>query len=284
MRIDKIINNNVVSAYNADGQEVVVMGRGLGYKAKEGQEIAEEKIEKIFRMDNQKSFNKFKALLADLPLEHIQVSSDIITYAKETLDKKLNKNIYITLTDHISFAIERYKKGMNFSNPLLYEIKRFYKDEYKVGKYSLQLIHNQIGIQLPEDEVAAIALHIVNAEYNTQMGEAIDITKIIVDILEIVRNYFGIEIDEHTLHYERFITHLKFFAQRIYKKETLNADDAGFSEMIRKQYAEEYECSQKIASYIESEYKQNVPAEELSYLAVHIKRVRSRESGAGSKE
>ena len=51
MKISKIINNNVVSTFDEDGREVVVMGRGVGFKAKEGMAVNEAKVEKIFRLD-----------------------------------------------------------------------------------------------------------------------------------------------------------------------------------------------------------------------------------------
>lgn len=167
MKIDKIINNNIVSAIEADGKEVVIMGRGLGFGMKPGKEIPEGKIEKVFRLDSQNSTDKFKELLANLPLEHIQASTEIINYAKSVLNRRLNQSIYITLTDHINFAIERFKERMVFTNPLLNEIKTFYKEEYLVGEYAVALIERRIGIKLPVDEAGFIALHIVNAEYNT---------------------------------------------------------------------------------------------------------------------
>ena len=36
MVIQKIINNNIVSAVDGEGREVVVMGRGLGFGMKPG--------------------------------------------------------------------------------------------------------------------------------------------------------------------------------------------------------------------------------------------------------
>ena len=50
MRIEKIINNNVISAMDGDGTEVVVMGRGIGYRMKQEMEVPQEKIEKIFQL------------------------------------------------------------------------------------------------------------------------------------------------------------------------------------------------------------------------------------------
>ena len=162
MLIEKIINNNIVSAVDSKGREVVVMGRGLGFGMKPGRQIQENKIEKVFRIKSQTLAEQFKDLLADMPLEHVKVSSDIITYAKENLKLKLNQSIYVTLTDHINFAITRYQQGIKPQNALLWEIKRFYSREYELGMYAVKTIEEKLRIRLPEDEAGFIALHFLN--------------------------------------------------------------------------------------------------------------------------
>lgn len=274
MKIDKIINNNIVSAIEADGKEVVIMGRGLGFGMKPGKEIPEGKIEKVFRLDSQNSTDKFKELLANLPLEHIQASTEIINYAKSVLNCRLNQSIYITLTDHINFAIERFKERMVFTNPLLNEIKTFYKEEYLVGEYAVALIERRIGIKLPVDEAGFIALHIVNAEYNTVMRDTIDITNLIQNVVKIVKEYFSMDLDETSLNYQRFVTHLRFLAQRIIGGEMLNSENPEFNQLISQMYPEEYACSLKLKDYIQVTYHHDVTEEETAYLAVHIKRIR----------
>ena len=274
MKIDKIINNNIVSAIEADGKEVVIMGRGLGFGMKPGKEIPEGKIEKVFRLDSQNSTDKFKELLANLPLEHIQASTEIINYAKSVLNRRLHQSIYITLTDHINFAIERFKERMVFTNPLLNEIKTFYKEEYLVGEYAVALIERRIGIKLPVDEAGFIALHIVNAEYNTVMRDTIDITNLIQNVVKIVKEYFSMDLDETSLNYQRFVTHLRFLAQRIIGGEMLNSDNPEFNQLISQMYPEEYACSLKLKDYIQVTYHHDVTEEETAYLAVHIKRIR----------
>lgn len=274
MKIDKIINNNIVSAIEADGKEVVIMGRGLGFGMKPGKEIPEEKIEKVFRLDSQNSTDKFKELLANLPLEHIQASTEIINYAKSVLNRRLNQSIYITLTDHINFAIERFKEKMMFTNPLLNEIKTFYKEEYLIGEYAIALIERRIGINLPVDEAGFIALHIVNAEYNTVMRDTIDITNLIQNVVKIVKEYFSMDLDETSLNYQRFVTHLRFLAQRIIGGEMLNSENPEFNQLISQMYPEEYACSLKLKDYIQVTYHHDVTEEETAYLAVHIKRIR----------
>lgn len=152
MRIEKVLNNNVVTVIDDQNFELVVMGRGLVFKKKRGDFLEEDKIEKIFTLSNQKLSDKLKTLLSEIPIEHMELSEEIINFAKLQLGKMLDDSIYVSLTDHISFALERFSKGMKIKNAMLWEIKKFYKEEYEVGKAALQIIHSKLGVRLPEDE------------------------------------------------------------------------------------------------------------------------------------
>lgn len=211
MVIEKIINNNIIAAYDDSGAEIVVMGRGIGFARKPGGSVPDERIEKVFRIKSQSVAEQLKELLANMPLEHVKISSDIIAYAKEHLKLKLNQSIYVTLTDHINFAIERFSQGIEPENALLWEIKRFYSQEFQLGQYALELIYNRLGIHLPEDEAGFIALHFVNAEYGTDIRDALNFPNLMKDILNIVKRELRIDLDEQSLHYERFVTHVSFY-------------------------------------------------------------------------
>lgn len=273
MTVEKVINNNIVSAYDETGREVVVMGRGIGFGVRAGAVIDNSKIEKVFRIKSQGVAEQFKELLANMPLEHAQISNDIISYAKSTLKLKLNQSIYVTLTDHINFAIERYQKGINIENALLWEIKRFYPQEYGLGRYAIDLIRERLHVSLPEDEAGFIALHFVNAEYGTDIRDALHFPNQMKDILDIVTRELGIRLDEGSLHYERFITHVKFLLQRVYRKELLPDEESELAEMMKKKYPKEYACSEKIADYIEEAAGCRLSAEEIMYLSIHIRRI-----------
>ena len=163
---------------------------------------------------------------------------------------------------------------MVFSNPILSEIKTFYKEEYLVGEYAVALIERRVGVRLPVDEAGFIAMHIVNAELNTAMNKTMDMTKLIQNGVKIVKEFFSMEPDEGSLSYQRFITHLRFLAQRILTGELLNSGNTEFSNIIAGMYPEEYECSLKIKEFILESYHHDVTEEETAYLAVHIKRMR----------
>ena len=271
--IEKVINNNIISAYEKSGAEVIVMGRGIGFKKKQGEMVPADQISKIFRIKSRTLTEQFKELLANMPLERVRISDEIISHAKDHLKLKLNQSIYVTLTDHINFAIERVSQGIEPQNALLWEIKRFYPQEFQLGIYALELIQDRLGILLPEDEAGFIALHFVNAEYGTDIRDAVKFPDQMQAIVDIVERDLGILLDESSLHYERFMTHIKFLIQRIYRKELLSSEDRELSLLMQRKYPREYQCSLKVAEYIMQATGSRLSEEEIMYLSVHIRRV-----------
>ena len=271
--IEKVINNNIISAYEESGAEVIVMGRGIGFKKKQGEMVPADQISKIFRIKSRTLTEQFKELLANMPLERVRISDEIISHAKDHLKLKLNQSIYVTLTDHINFAIERVSQGIEPQNALLWEIKRFYPQEFQLGIYALELIQDRLGILLPEDEAGFIALHFVNAEYGTDIRDAVKFPDQMQAIVDIVEHDLGILLDESSLHYERFMTHIKFLIQRIYRKELLSSEDRELSLLMQRKYPREYQCSVKVAEYIMQATGSRLSEEEIMYLSVHIRRV-----------
>ena len=276
MKIEKVINNNLVRSFNQQKQEVLVMGCGLGFKKTIGDEIDQTKIEKIYTMESEEKSNQLELLLEKMPIEYIQTANAIVEYAKISLSKNLNDNIYLTLTDHISFAIERQQKNIPIKNALLWEIRRFYNHEFLIGKEALNLIENHLHVFLPEDEAGFIALHLVNA---TIEGGSMDQTKemmgIIQDITGIVHYHFNLQIKETSLNYERFITHLKFFVKRSFigHQNIETQEDMNFFEMITKQYTKEYHCVLKVAEYMQRQHQITLTTDEMIYLTIHIHRI-----------
>ena len=271
--IEKVINNNIISAYEKSGAEVIVMGRGIGFKKKQGEVVPADQISKIFRIKSRTLTEQFKELLANMPLERVRISDEIISHAKDHLKLKLNQSIYVTLTDHINFAIERVSQGIEPQNALLWEIKRFYPQEFQLGIYALELIQDRLDILLPEDEAGFIALHFVNAEYGTDIRDAVKFPDQMQAIVDIVERDLGILLDESSLHYERFMTHIKFLIQRIYRKELLFSEDRELSLLMQRKYPREYQCSVKVAEYIMQATGSRLSEEEIMYLSVHIRRV-----------
>ena len=273
MVIEKVINNNVATVMDDNQQEVVIMGKGIAFQMKPGQSVDENKIEKRFVLDSKSDMGRFGELVQSIPMEHLEVCMSIIEYASQVLQRRLSNSIYLSLTDHINFALERYKSGMVFENPLLQEVRSFYPSEYLIGEYAIALMERDVGIKLPVDEAASIALHFVNAEYKTAMSDTMNITTLIRQILNIVEKELGTRLDELGLHYSRFITHLKFLAYRVFSGQMMKRQEDEFVEMVIRLYEKEYAISAKIAAFIKETYDHEISREEKAYLTIHIRRI-----------
>lgn len=272
MQIIKVINNNVISSEDDKGKEIIVMGKGIGFGKKAGEEIDETKIEKVFSLPDE-STSQFMQVVKDMPYEYIRTAELVIAYARETLGYHLSKNIYVTLTDHLGYAIERKRQGIVVANELSWEMKKFYNAEFQVGLKALDIVTQELDVELPEDEAGFIAMHLVNAQMGGQMNQSRNMPAMIKDILNIVRYTFQVELDEKSLSYERFVTHLRFFVQRVISREDSERNDEEFDQLIADRFPRSYECAQKIKSYMKKKLDYEVSDVEISYLAVHIHRV-----------
>lgn len=169
MKIEKIFNNNVVVVKDDDDEmEKIVMGRGIAFKKKVGEEFDQSKIDKVFTLSNKEAVNKFQELIVDISIEHMELAEEIISYAKMQQGKKLNEIVYVSLVDHIFTSIIRFQSGITIKNVLLWDIRRFYKQEFSIGLKALDMIEKRFNVRLPEDEAGFIALHLVNAEMDEE--------------------------------------------------------------------------------------------------------------------
>lgn len=274
MIIRKIFNNNVVLAVEENENELILMGRGIAFQKKAGDIIDETKVDKKFF---QGLSNKLSELLKELPQAHLDLADEIIQHAKAHLSTKLNDYIYLTLTDHLDFAITRVKEGQVLVNPLLWEIRKIYPNEYKVGLTAIQMVQDQLGITLPDDEAGSIALHLVNAQNGThEMNQTIEITKMVQDILQIVKYHFGIDLDEDSLNYSRFVVHLRFFGQRLLEKQTNPHENNELFEVVKEKYPNVFECVEIINRYVNKVVHVSLSRAEMVYLMLHIQRVTDR--------
>lgn len=272
MKVLKAINNNVVSCVDAEGRELVVMGRGLGFRAKPGDRLDAAAAEKIFRMDSPEEVSRLKDLFSKLSPELLELCNRIIEYAKNALGHRLNESIYLTLTDHIDFALNRTRQGMALTNALLTEVRVFYPGEFAVGKYALERIHSELGVALAEDEAASIALHLVNAEYDSSMNATMHAAQVLQPMMEIMENWPCLKLNHNHLFYDELIVHVKFMAIQAFSRAEREWIGIELVENVQRYFPNEYACAGAIVSYLAEKCGTAVPAAERAYLAICMHR------------
>lgn len=275
MRIKKVINNNILCVVDGKGSEMIVTGKGLGFKRKTGERIDPALFEKTYHMEGKDGQRKLRELCGQIPMEHLKLTQDLIEYIKTQITAPLNESLLVTLADHISFAIKRKENGIEFANPLEGAVMSYYPTEYHLGQHCLRVIERETQVNLNPSEAAFIALHIVNSELNTSMSVMYDITKLIEGALEVAEYYYQKKFDRESLDFNRFIVHLRYFAQRLFQTAPRQADeyDAAFQEMIIRSCKPHYKCAQHIGEYIRNAYQKEVSPDELIYLTIHLKRI-----------
>ncbi|NVN78021.1 PRD domain-containing protein [Enterococcus avium] len=275
MLIKRILTNNALVTEDVNGSEIIVCGKGIGFKKRAGDWIDEQRINQVFVLNDNVQNKHFQEIISEIPLESIELTNEIIEMIKTNLGKKLNDVIYITLSDHLYMAIQRKKQGISVKNQLTLEIKHFYEKEFQLGINALEIVKKNLNIELSEDEAAFIALHIVNAETeNNNLEQTVKMTQMMNEICNIVGRYFSIQLNTESVYYFRFITHLKFFAQRFMEeKEYQDNIEKEIFELVKKKYQTSYSCVLKISEFIYDKYKYKLTDEERMYLTIHIERV-----------
>ncbi|MBA1394404.1 PRD domain-containing protein, partial [Lactobacillus sp. XV13L] len=126
--ISQVLNNNVILVEDGKKQEKIIWGRGIGFKTHAGQNYSLQPTDKVFSaipQDN-KWISSFKKLSEEVPREYFELTEKIIQLAKDQIYAGFDKHLLVPLTDHIFFAVKRYNMGMELSNPMLFDIKRFF--------------------------------------------------------------------------------------------------------------------------------------------------------------
>lgn len=278
MEFQKSLNNNIALAVDKDGKEVIVIGTGVGYKKVRGQRLNPDSIQKVFRFGNNNKYSRIDQFFDEIPLPIIDVTDQIIKMGRTLLGTSLNDSLLLTLSDHLHFAVERTKKQIEINNPLQWEIRHLYPKEFQIGQQSLNIVKDELGITLPESEASFIALHFVNAQFdNGEMVETVQITNMISTIIGIVKDHFPIELDDKSLSYSRFITHLRYFIMRQTNQESivLSKENSLFDIIIQR-YPRSFECVKKISQFLNDNYGWTVTNDEMFYLTLHVERVTSR--------
>ena len=273
MKIKQILNNNAVLVKKGTN-ELIVLANGVGFKKKIGQVIKTEEVDKIFVLDTHEMVEHFSYLLGKIPSQRVYMIKEIVDYAKKQYQMELNDYIYLTLMDHIEFALKRNQEGQFLKSPLAWQIKKFYQKEYDMGLNALKIIERNTGISFNIEEAVSIALHFVNIQTNKQdMDTTLVITEIVQDILNIVNYQHKLTLDENSINYARFVTHLQYFAQRVVLHDLNEQGESDLYKQIKTLYPEAFQCVQRIKLYLFNKRGVLISEEEEVYLTLHVKRV-----------
>lgn len=273
LRIKKIFNNNVVLVIDTKGLERILIGRGIAFRKRVGETVEKDKIEKTFVVDSPNVADRFVQLIEEVPINRLEMVTVIVKAAEAELERTFDGNTYIGLADHINYAVNRFRNGEKIQNALLLEIKKFYPKEFAAGMKALEQISYYEGIELNEDEAGFITLHFINGGLNNDTAQTLLTTEMLQKVVLIVEDGLGIELDTESLNYVRFVTHLKFFIQRVIINEPRQEAVPEMYEQVVQFYPKATESVGIIKHYLQEKLACRIYPEEEMYLILHVQRL-----------
>lgn len=271
--VSKVLNNNVILVTDkGTNRELILIGKGIGFGKREGMSVsfADKDIEKSFIAYDEKDKHAYYQLINQVDSNVIGVSEEIIALAEEKLGQ-LDSYIHIALTDHIGFALDRIKRGLEINNPFLYEIKALYSEEFKVGQIAAEVIKDRLNVEVSEAEIGFISLHFHSARQNKKVRESLQDARLMKEMIKLIQDQLSITIDNKDLIYTRLLNHLRVTIQRINENRKICNP---LLQSIREQFKGSFRVARIIGQHIEKAKKTVISEDELGYLALHIERIK----------
>lgn len=277
-QVVKVMNNNVLLAQNEEGQETVLIGKGLGFGKKSGQKlhIPKDKIEKAFYAYDEQLKQAYMNRFSEMDTKVLATCAELITLAEKELGS-LSEKLLLVLADHVSFAIERLRMGMEISNPFIYEIKNLYPKEYAIAKVGRRLFEKNLQVDITSSEVGFIAWHLNAAKQHQAVTENVKLTRLIKELMEMIEREVVFTFDVESIAYNRLINHLKGLIYRSIKEEKLVNP---IKDVVMKQLSRDYAVASLLRDHIQTSLSIKVSDDELAYLAIHIDRLRMMKEAA----
>lgn len=273
--IQKTLNNNVLIATDNSGNEVILIGRGIGFGANAGEFIQQEKIEKLFVLNDPEEQEQYKQLLTTLDEKTLKVLISAVEMIQAQANQPLNEHIHVALTDHLVFAVNRMRRGMAIRNPFLLETKALYPNEYKIAAEVTAMVNKQLMVALPEGEIGFIALHIHSALVNKNVRDVTRHSELIVQLVDMIEEQLAVDIDKNSIDYMRLIRHLHFTIERVVRGERV-AEPKKITLLLKSEYPVCYNLAWKLIKVMQQSLQKEIYEAEAVYLTLHLQRIQAK--------
>ena len=282
MEVLRVFNNNVVLARRDGWQDVIATGRGLGFQAKPGHQVDEERLVRVFVPDEGRDSDTLGSLVAAITPEHLDLAGRALESVHEELGFEPGSATIVALADHLSFAFTRRRQGLEMEYPLRAEVSHLYPDELGTAARLLEFVEQHGGVQLPGGEAVPIAMHLVTAGFSGgDISATYRMTGVITQLFDVLEQVLDAPVDRESVNAARFIAHLRYFFVRVHGERQLEDASDRLGDSVRQAFPEAHVAARRLQTVIELRLGQPVSPAELTYLTIHVARMIEDASAAG---
>ena len=280
-RIKKVLNHNTVIAIRQDdNQECLIMGKGIGFGKKTSERIDTRPEDRVYSMKEYTERGSAKEIIKSVPPEFLEITNEVLNEA-EKIFGKIDRNVLFPLADHIAFAVQRIQNHEQISNPLTEDIRVLFYMEFKAAEKIRPLLEQRMGIQIDDDEVGYVALHIHSAIEDEKVSQAMQMARAVRECISLVEQTVGKSIDVASLSYNRLMNHIRYMVARAMSGEKLKVN---MNDYMKIKFPEAFQMAESVCTQVGHSLGCKLEDVEVGYLAMHIERVASDELDTGKED
>lgn len=204
-----------------------------------------------------------------VPAEYIEIAEAVLDEAAKEFET-VDRRVLIPMADHIECALKRIKSGDPLENPLNDDIRMMYQKEYKAAEKIARMLEERMGIQIPEDEIGYVAIHVHSAVTKQDLSQTVKTADAVRQCIDSVEKAIGREIAVTTLSYERLMNHVQNMAERAESGEKLKLS---MNDYMKVKFPETFQMAAEICEIIGTCLGCKLDEVEIGYLAIHIERI-----------
>ncbi|MFT4044225.1 MAG: PRD domain-containing protein [Gordonia sp. (in: high G+C Gram-positive bacteria)] len=212
----RVLNNNAV-LIDVGGRRLILLGRGVGFRGRLGDRIELDVADEIFSPSTPAELRQLAEFAREIPIDVFDVARAAVAHAAGTAAIPSSQALLISIADHLNYAVIRVEQGVDLDFPLKWEIGELYPREMALGRATVGLARDKLGVAIPDDEAVALAMHFVNAQFaRADVSETVAMTRMLSQIVDVVSAGFGGDgLAADSVSVARFVTHLRYLCARI---------------------------------------------------------------------
>ena len=271
-KIKKVLNHNSVIAVETDELvEYLIMGKGVGFGMKPTQELTISDECKVFSLAESSERGDIKDIVKHVAPVFLEIAEAVLQHADEVFDH-VDHSIVFPMADHLEYAAKRIQNNEQISNPLLNDIKILFHTEYKTAEIVRDLLRENLGLEIADDEIGYVAMHIHSATSSDKLSQTLETAHAVRNCITQIEEITGKPISIESLSYNRMMNHIRYMVARVKQHEPLKIS---MNEYAATNFPESFEIAKSICDELSKSLDAPIDEMEIGYLAMHIERVKA---------
>ena len=262
-----VLNHNAVIAISDESHgEYLLMGKGIGFGRKIDERMETRDTDTVYSLQEKTERGDSGTLAKSISPVCLEIADEVLRQAGKNFGK-VDRNMLFPMADHIEFAVKRIQNHEEIRNPLTDDIRILFHAEYKTAMCIQDILQQRLNIQMGEDEIGYIALHIHSAIEDEQVSQAMQMAQAVRKCVALVEEQIGKPIDVLSLSYNRLMNHIRYMIVRVMKGEELKVSMNDYMEL---KFPQSFSMAQIVCDQVSHDLRKQLSETEIGYLAMHI--------------